>query len=118
VLVAAGSFLLTRGSWKTAALALVSFHLHLLGDLVGGRGPDGHQWPIYFLFPFTRDCQLTWSGQWALNAWQNFLITALALAWTFFLAWKRGFSVLEIVSRRWDATFIATLRARWPRRPV
>ncbi len=27
-------------------LVLFSFHLHLLGDLVGARGPDGDQWPI------------------------------------------------------------------------
>ena len=33
----------------TGFLCLVVFHLHILGDLVGARGPDGSQWPIpYF----------------------------------------------------------------------
>ena len=33
--------------WMTAFLVMVVFHLHLLGDLVGSRGPDNYQWPIY-----------------------------------------------------------------------
>src|SRR5579864_6208071 len=27
------------------SLVFISFHLHLLCDLVGARGPDGYQWP-------------------------------------------------------------------------
>ncbi|MEE8399994.1 MAG: metal-dependent hydrolase, partial [Desulfobacterales bacterium] len=32
--------------WFAACLAFVVFHLHLLGDLLGARGPEGYQWPI------------------------------------------------------------------------
>jgi hypothetical protein len=31
--------------WKTAGLAFLAFHLHLLCDLAGSRGPDGYTWP-------------------------------------------------------------------------
>ena len=37
----------------TALLVFISFHLHLLADLVGARGPDGDQWPIPYLLPFS-----------------------------------------------------------------
>jgi len=53
---------------KTTLLVLLSFHLHLLADLVGARGPDGDQWPIPYLLPFSKYMQLARSGQWALNA--------------------------------------------------
>ncbi len=111
--VAAVSFMLATRRWKTAVLAFLSFHLHLLGDLVGGRGPDGYQWPIPYLLPFSDTWQWTWQGQWALNAWPNFVITIAALLVTFYLAWKRGYSPLEMVSASADRTFIDTLRHRF-----
>ena len=98
--------------WLTAALALLSFHLHLLGDIVGARGPDGYGWPVPYLAPFSR-WTWQWAGQWALNGWQNFAITGACLAATFYLAWRRGYSPLEIVSPRADRAFVAALRARF-----
>jgi inner membrane protein len=67
-------------------LSLLTFHLHLLCDLAGSMGPDGYQWPIYYLYPLLPDLQLTWSGQWELSSWKNsaigvsFFVLALALA--------------------------------------
>lgn len=71
----------------TALLVFVSFHLHLLGDIVGARGPDGDQWPIPYLEPFSAWPRLVWTGQWALNAWPNIAITAALLALTLRWAW-------------------------------
>jgi hypothetical protein len=34
---------------------------------------------------------------------------------TFWLAWRRGFSPLEMVSEKMDAAFVGTLRRRFPR---
>ena len=52
VLTAAGFAFASKGRrWRTAAWVLVSFHLHLFGDFVGGRGPDD-SWPIPYLLPF------------------------------------------------------------------
>jgi len=91
----------------------LAFHLHLLGDLVGSRGPDGYQWPIPYLYPFSAQWTLAWPGQWELNAWPNILITALVLGITLYLAWKRGCSPLEMVSLKADAAFVTGLRKRF-----
>jgi inner membrane protein len=87
--------------------------LHAFSGAPGARGPDGYQWPIPYLTPFSQVAQIAWSGQWALNAWPNFAITIGLLALAFYLAWRRGFSPLEMVSRRADQVFVETLRARF-----
>lgn len=112
VAVLAGAFARRRG--LTAFLVFASFHLHLVGDLIGARGPEGEQWPIPYLLPFSRAWELTWSGQWALNAWPNIVLTAILLALALRLAWKRGYSPLEIISRRLDECVVKTLRSRFP----
>jgi inner membrane protein len=98
--------------WLTAFLVFVSFHLHLLCDLIGARGPDGDQWPIPYLKPFSNAVQLTWHGQWALNAWQNFAITGLFLAATFWIAVKYGNSPVELVSERGNRALVEALQSR------
>src|ERR1700686_2986543 len=114
VVVAAGPFTFANRRSKTASLAFLSFHVHLLEDLLGSRGPEGYQWPIPYFMPFSPACELTWRGQWALNAWPNFAITISMLLLTFYLAWKREFSPLEMVSLKADAAFVAALRTRIP----
>ena len=98
--VAVATFVVLTRRWVAASLALLSFHLHLLGDLAGAQGPEGYQWPIPYLLPFSNAWQLAWEGQWALNAWPNFVVTGVVLVLTFYLAGQRGFSPLEIVSPR------------------
>ncbi len=112
-LVTALAFKLGRRRPVTAALACVSLHLHLLGDVVGSRGPDGYQWPIPYLSRFSESWQWVWSGQWALNAWPNFAITSALLATTLYLAWHRGFSPLELVSDRANRSLVEALRGRF-----
>ncbi len=111
--VTALAFKLGRRRPLAAALACLSFHLHLLGDLVGSRGPNGYQWPIPYLSPFSSSWQWAWSGQWVLNAWPNFAITAALLATTLYLAWRRGFSPLELVSDRANGGLVEALRGRF-----
>jgi len=103
-------FFLSAKRWVTPALAFVAFHLHLLGDIAGSRGPDGYQWPIPYFYPFSTDWSLTWQGQWELNAWPNILATLLFLAITLYIAWKRGRSPLEMISLKADTAFVAKLR--------
>ncbi|HEY2362601.1 MAG TPA: metal-dependent hydrolase [Candidatus Angelobacter sp.] len=97
----------------TAFLVFISFNLHILCDLIGARGPDGDQWPIPYLKPFSNALQLTWHGQWALNGWQNFLITGLFLVTTFWIAWKYAASPLELVSQPANQALARTLRQRF-----
>ncbi len=99
----------------TVWLAGVSFHLHLFCDLIGGQGPDGHHWPMNYLAPFA-DWVWIWSGQWALNAWPNFVLTGCLLVATVCLALYRGFSPLEMVSLRADEAFVMTLRNRFEKK--
>jgi len=99
--------------WLTALLVFISFHLHLLCDLIGARGPDGDQWPIPYLKPFSNSVQLAWHGQWALNAWQNFAITGLFLVATFWTAWRYGSSPLELISDSANQALTRTLRQRF-----
>ena len=98
---------------RTMIMVALVFHLHLLGDIVGSRGPDGYQWPISYLLPFSNRPQLTWSGQWELNAWPNIIITIVLIMVTLYLAWRRGYSPLEVVSQRADIRFIDRLRRRF-----
>jgi inner membrane protein len=97
----------------TAVLAFISFHLHLLCDLIGARGPDGDQWPIPYLKPFSNSVQLAWHGQWTLNGWQNFAITGFFLLATFWIAWRYAASPLELVSQQANQALTQTLRHRF-----
>jgi inner membrane protein len=115
LVVTALAFAWATRKWTTGLLALLSFHLHLLEDVLGSRGPDGDQWPIPYLAPFSSAVPLTWSGQWGLNAWPNVVLTIILLLITLWLAWRRGFSPLEMISARADAAFVRTLRQRFPR---
>lgn len=114
LLIAALALTLANRRWVTGGMALVSFHLHLFEDIIGARGPDGYQWPIPYLKPFSDAANITWSGQWALNAWPNFAITIALLMVTVYLAWSRGYSPLEMVSARAERAFVETLRRRVP----
>src|SRR5437868_3466526 len=80
------AFFLANQKWKTAGLCFLTFHSHLLGDLVGARGPDGYAWPIPYLKPFTSRWEWSWAGEWALNSWPNVMITLLLLVITVWVA--------------------------------
>src|ERR1051326_3421376 len=97
----------------TAVLVFISFHLHLLCDLIGARGPDGDQWPIPYLKPFSNTLQLTWHGQLALHAWQNLVITSIFLLTTFWIAWRYGSSPLQLISDPANLVLTRTLRQRF-----
>jgi inner membrane protein len=109
------AFAVAEQKWKTAALCLLGFHIHLCEDLLGSRGPDGGQWPIPYLAPFSSVPALSWRGQWSLNAWPNFLVTLVLLGVTLYLARRRGFSPLEMVSERAERAFVSALRSRFAR---
>jgi inner membrane protein len=117
VAIALLAFVLAEQRWKTTALCFLGFHLHLMEDLLGSRGPDGDQWPIPYLAPFSGALNLSWHGQWGLNAWPNFAITLALLGVTLYLAWARGYLPLEMVSERADHELVAALRRRFRRTP-
>ncbi|MDR3460121.1 MAG: metal-dependent hydrolase [Verrucomicrobiae bacterium] len=107
-----------RQHWRVFLLCLLTFHLHLLCDLVGSRGPDyGDFWPICYSEPLFRHPIWFWKHQWRLDGWQNLTLFALWLAAALWLAVKRGHSFVEMLGERADKIFVQALR-KWFRQPV
>ncbi len=109
--IAATAGLFARRHWRVALAALIVFHLHLLCDLVGSRGPSpADLWPVYYLAPLSVRPTWVWQGQWRLDGWINRLIALGIFAWALALAARRGHSVVGVFSSRADATFVSVLR--------
>jgi inner membrane protein len=104
-------FLASRRLMACFAVFLV-FHVHLLCDLVGSKGPDQY-WSIPYLLPFSHSWDFIWSGQWLLDSWQNFAITVIAIIFSGYMAWRKGISPVEVFSQRANLAFVATLRKRF-----
>jgi hypothetical protein len=103
----------SRQRWRVALLCLVTFHLHLLCDLLGSRGPTpGDLWPIAYGEPFFRHPFIFWKGQWRLDGWQNRLITVALFLTELSLAPRRGWSCVAFFSRRVDSIVVGVLR-KW-----
>jgi len=114
LLFAALACALARERVKTAALVLLSYHLHLLGDILGSRGSSPIDiWTVPYFSPFAGLPVLSWSGQWPLTSWQNTGITVLLMGWACVLAVQRGYSPLGLFSARADAAFVGALRKRF-----
>jgi inner membrane protein len=111
-LMAVAAAAVAKQRWRTAGLVFASAHLHLLGDVLGSRGPEGKVWSVPYFVPL-HDTVIAWQGQWALDAWPNITLTVILLLWTFWFAWRRGRSPLGLVSIRADEVFVSTLRARF-----
>ena len=119
-----------RRHWRVFWLSFLTFHLHLLCDLVGSRGPDKNDiWPILYFSPINQHLIFamfhkppfksfawlqtwSWSHQWRLDGWQNMVITLVLLAWALRIAVKKGESFIGVFNRRCDQVFVAVLR-KW-----
>ncbi len=102
-----------RQRWRVLLLCLLVFHLHLLCDLLGSRGPSpADLWPIYYLGPFSWHGVMVWAGQWQLDGWQNRTITVTLFIWALWLASGRNDSVIGVFNRRADWVFVGVLR-KW-----
>ena len=99
--------------WKVLLLVLAVFHLHLLCDFVGSRGPSPEDlWPIFYLGPFDKDPMWMWKGQWRLDGWQNQMVSVGLFVWAMILAARTGNSVVGVFNRRFDSHFVRVLRER------
>ena len=98
---------------RTFALCLLTFHLHLLCDLLGSRGPTpGDLWPILYSEPLYRQPMWYWQGQWRLDGWQNQIIFIIVFATSVWRAVRTGNSFVEVFSQKGDAIFVRVLR-KW-----
>jgi len=102
-----------RQRWRVALVCLLTFHLHLVCDLIGSRGPTpGDLWPIAYAEPIFRHPIFFWKGQWRLDGWQNRIICISLFVAELGLATRRGYSCVEVFSRKADAVFVAVLQ-KW-----
>lgn len=106
--------LCAKEKFRVGICSLILYHLHLLCDILGSKGPDGYQWPIDYFYPFYRGLDLTWSGQWQVDAMQNIGITIVFIFLAFKQARDLGFSPLIFLSEKADLAFVETIRARFP----
>ena len=96
---------------RVLLLCLLTFHLHLLCDLFGSRGPTiGDLWPICYSEPLFRHPIWFWKHQWKLDGWQNQSIFIALFLSSFWVATKKGFSFVEVVSSRADKIFVGVLQ--------
>jgi hypothetical protein len=93
---------------KTAALALFTFHLHLMCDLVG----SGPGWPLFYFWP-TSDRSWYWSAQWNLASWQNSVIATIASLACLAMAFPFRRTIVEIFSTKADALVVKALWLRF-----
>jgi len=109
-----------RHRWRVLLLALLVFHVHLLCDLVGSRGPEPEDlWPIFYDGPFNKNWMWLWKGQWPLDAWRNRILSAVLFVWSLQIAVQRGYSFVGVFNRRLDEKFVGVLRqwaAAWKAR--
>jgi hypothetical protein len=104
---------LAKNKARTFGLSFLVFHLHLLCDLVGSRGPTPDDlWPIFYLGPLSRNPMIIWKHQWALDAWPNRIFSAILFAWAIWLAPRLGDSVVGVFNRRADKAVVEILR-KW-----
>jgi inner membrane protein len=108
-LCAAAGWKFTRGSARTALLCLAAFNLHMICDLIGSAGEGGETWPMLYLWPFSNwEFSLSW--QWRLDSPINIMITVILEIWMLSLAWRKGFSPIELFSPALDKKLFARLR--------
>ena len=102
-----------RRRLRVAILCLFVFHLHLFCDLIGSRGPTpGDLWPIAYGEPLFRHPYWFWKGQWKLDGWQNQTVFAAIFALSLWFAAGRGYSFVELASRRLDLMVVGVLQ-KW-----
>lgn len=108
------SILLARDRLKVALLSLVTFHLHLLCDLVGS-GADNSPWPLTYLWPFSPRVIISPYG-WDLASPANAFIWMGAVAVTIWIGVTQGRTFAEaFLPARADAAIVATLRKMFAR---
>ncbi|WP_078486949.1 metal-dependent hydrolase [Solemya velesiana gill symbiont] len=103
VLLALAVALPCRKRLTVFLLSLLAFHVHLLCDILGSKGPDGYQWPIPYLYPLIPELELTWSGQWELSSPINSLVGVVFFVIALVIARYRHVTFFELFSKRFEA---------------
>ncbi len=109
VIVTAVCPVMARDRLRVAGLALLTFHVHLLCDLLG----SGVDWSIAYFWPFSNKELFTPYG-WPLASWQNISITVVALFSIGWIGVTRGRTFAEtFLPSRADRAVVEVLRRRF-----
>jgi LexA-binding, inner membrane-associated putative hydrolase len=109
VLVALACWAAAKERWKVLVLALATFHLHLICDLLGS-GVDKEPWSITYLWPWS-DKEIYVTFGWDLSSPQNGLIWLAAVALTVWIGIKQGHTFAEtFMTAHADAKIVEVLR--------
>jgi hypothetical protein len=101
-----------RDRLKVAGFALLTFHVHLVCDLLG----SGVQWPLVYFWPFSSHEYHMVYG-WELDSWQNWLIAVAALLACGRIGVVHGRTFAEtFLPAKVDASVVETLRRRFSSR--
>jgi hypothetical protein len=82
-LAVGAGLLFAHARWLTAALAALSFHAHLVLDLVGTGGL-----PIRYGWPFAERAW-AYEGRWVLASWPNVAVMAAVALGVVIVEWRR-----------------------------
>ncbi len=100
-----------RQRGKVLLMSLLTFHIHLICDLLG----SGSDWPIVYFYPFSHYEYFTPYG-WPLASPQNAVIGIAALALTIWVGITRGRTFAEaFLPTRGDAAVVKALRDMYQR---
>lgn len=111
-IISLGLAVFARDKLRVAIVALFLFHLHLLCDFVGSRGPTPDDlWPIFYFGPFEKDPMWLWKGQWRLDGWQNQIVSVACFFAAIWVAVRDGHSPVGVFNRRADGVFVGILRS-------
>lgn len=114
VLIAAVLAALAHQPRRVVWACLITFHLHLLCDLLGSRGPSpADLWPICYGEPLLRHPVWFWKHQWRLDGWQNTVVFLAMFGSAMWITVKRGYSFAELLGRRADAAFTGVVQKWW-----
>lgn len=106
VVVTGISAAFARERGKVLLLSFLAFHVHLICDLLG----SGRDWPIVYLYPFSRHEFFTPYG-WPLASSQNAFVWLAAVALTVWIGIARGRTFVEaFLPARADAAVAKALR--------
>ncbi len=102
-----------RNRARVFIFGLLTFHLHLVCDLIGSRGPaPSDLWPICYSEPLFSHPIWIWRGQWRLDGWQNQTVFLAVFVLALWQATRRGYSFVELISQRLDSVFVSVL-CKW-----
>lgn len=103
------AYMYCKEKLKAAALTFLSFHTHLLGDLLG----SGSGWGILYWWPFSRhEYEFYPPFQWELDSWQNFIVTVICLGIVVYCAIKKDRTIVEVFSVKADKQVVNVFK-KW-----